>query len=168
MAATSSADDLGLLAEGAAEAEPEVERHADDQGHVGALQAGAAGAAEGELVVGGDAAAAHAVEEDRDAERLGERLQLVLAVGPVDAGAGHDHRALGAGEQRRGLLGAVGGLGGRRARRGGDLGLGLHEDDVERIVEEGRAARRRRAPRSSAAAVRSGISAGVLDRLRAP
>jgi hypothetical protein len=34
--------DLGVLAERAAEAEPEVHRHADDQRQVRALQAGAA------------------------------------------------------------------------------------------------------------------------------
>ena len=47
-------DDLRLLAEAAAEAEPEVHRHADHQGHVGPLQRGAARAAEGQLVVGRD------------------------------------------------------------------------------------------------------------------
>jgi hypothetical protein len=59
-------------------------------------------------VVGGQAAAAHAVEEDRNPERLGERAQLELAVGPVEARAGHDHRALGLGEQPRRLLGVLG------------------------------------------------------------
>ena len=73
-------DDLRLLAEAAAEAEPEVHRHADHQRHVGALQRGRAGAAESELVIGGQAAAAEAVEEDWDPERLGERPQLPLAV----------------------------------------------------------------------------------------
>ena len=98
------ADHLRLGAEAAAEAEPEVERHADDERDVGALQRGRAGAAEGEVVVGGQAAAAEAVEEDRDAERLGQRPQLVLAARPVEPGAGHDHRPLGPGQQRRGLL----------------------------------------------------------------
>ena len=55
-------------------------------------------------MVGGQAAAAEPVEEDGDAERLGQRPQLALAVAPVEAGAGHDHRALGGGEQRRRLL----------------------------------------------------------------
>ena len=76
------ADQLRLLAEAAAEAEPEVDRHADHQRDVGPLEPGAAGAAEGELVVGGQAAAAEAVEEDRDPERLGQRPQLLLAAGP--------------------------------------------------------------------------------------
>ena len=83
-------------------------------------------------MVGGQAAAAHAVEEDRDAERLGERAQLVLAARPVEAGAGHDHRALGPGEQLRRLLDAVGRLPADAAGGARHLGLGLHEDDVER------------------------------------
>ena len=99
--------ELGLLAEAAAEAEPEVDRHADDERDVGALQAGAAGAAEGKLVVGGEAAAAQAVEEDRDPERLGEGAQLLPRRAPVEAGAGHDHRPLGRRQQRRRLLDAV-------------------------------------------------------------
>ena len=107
-------DQLRLLAERAAEAEPEVERHADHERDVGPLQPLAAGAAEAELVVGRQTAAAHAVEEDGDPERLGERAQLVLAPRPVEAGAGHDHRALGGGEQLRRLLGALGRR--RRAR----------------------------------------------------
>ena len=132
------ADQLRLLAEAGAEAEAEVERHADHQGDVGAPQPGAAGAAEGQLVVGGQAAAAQAVEEDRDPERLGQRPQLVLAPAPVEPGAGHDRRALGRGEQRRGLLDALRRL--RLARRGRrrDLRLRLGEDDVERVVDEGR------------------------------
>ena len=103
------------------------------------FSAGSAGAAEAELVVGGQASAAQAVEEDRDAERLGQRPQLVLAMAPVEAGAGHDRRPLRRGEQRRRLLDAR-----RRRRRAGagagrHLDLGLAEDDVERVVDEGRA-----------------------------
>ena len=79
---TSSQIELRLLADRAAEAEAEVERDADDEGDVGLLQALAAGAAEAELVVGGQAAAAHAVEEDGDPERLGERAELVLRRAP--------------------------------------------------------------------------------------
>ena len=66
-------DDLRLLAEAAAEGEAEVERDADHERDVGLLEALAARAAEAELVVGGQTAAAHAVQEDRDPERLGER-----------------------------------------------------------------------------------------------
>ena len=108
---------------------------------------------EAELVVGGQAAAAHAVEEDGDPERLGEGAQLLLPVRPVEAGAGHDRRALGVGEQRGGFLGAIGRLAGRSLRRGRHLGLGLGEDDVERVVDEGRAATAGRARASIAAAV---------------
>ena len=75
-------DQLGLLAEAAAEAEPEVDRDADDERHVGAPEPGAARAAEGKLVIGGEAAAAEAVEEDGDAERLGQRPQLAPPRGP--------------------------------------------------------------------------------------
>ncbi len=80
-------DQLRLLAEGAAEAEPEVERHADHQGDVRAAERGRAGAAEGEVVVGRQAAAAEPVEEDRDPERFGERPHLALAMAPVEAGS---------------------------------------------------------------------------------
>ena len=59
--------ELGLLAEGLPEAEPEVHRHADDERDVGALQAVRARAREEQLVVGGHAAARQAVEEDGDA-----------------------------------------------------------------------------------------------------
>ncbi len=123
-------------------------------------EAGAAGAAEGELVVGGQAAAAEAVEEDRDAERLGQRPQLVLAAAPVEAGAGHDRRPLGRGQQRRRLLDArrPGRASADRRRR--DLGLGLGEDDVERVVDEGRAARAPRAPGRAPPRSRAAIRAG--------
>ena len=60
-------DELGLLAERGAEAEAEVERKADRERDVGLLQAVAAGAGERKLVIGGQAAAAHAVQEDRRA-----------------------------------------------------------------------------------------------------
>src|SRR5436309_5390879 len=82
-------DELRLLADRAAEGKAEVERDADDEGHVGLLQALAARAAEAELVVGGQAAAAHAVEEDGYLEGLGQGAELLLPVRPVEAGAGH-------------------------------------------------------------------------------
>ena len=64
-------------------------------------------------MVGGQAAAAEAVEEHGDAAALGELAQRVLAVAPVEVRAGHDHRPLGVGEQRGGALdrAAVGLLG---------------------------------------------------------
>src|SRR5438876_12037745 len=79
-------DDLRLLAEAGAEAEAEVERDADDERDVGLLQPLAAGAGEAELVVGRQAAPAHAVEEDGDAERLGEGAELLLPARPVEPG----------------------------------------------------------------------------------
>ena len=66
--------ELGLLAEGLPEAQAEVHRDADDERHVGALQPVRARPREEQLVVGGHAAAREAVEEDRDAELLGEML----------------------------------------------------------------------------------------------
>ncbi len=138
------ADDLRLLAEAAAEAEPEVHRHADHQGHVGPLQRRAAGPAEGELVIGRQAATAEPVEEDRDPQRLGERPQLALAMAPVEAGAGHDRRSLRRRQQRRRLLDSGRRPGRRRRGQRRNLDLRLAEDDVQRIVDEGRPARRSR------------------------
>ncbi len=136
-------DDLGLLAERLPEAEAEVHRHADDERDVGALERGRARARERERVVGGDAAAGEAVEEHRDPALLGERLERLLAVRPVQVRPGHDHRALGLAQQRDRAgevvavrLRAGGRVGQRRAR----LGLvGLGEDEVEREVDERRA-----------------------------
>ena len=72
---------------------------------------------------------------------LGQRAQRVLAAAPVEVRAGHDHRPLGVGEQRQRALErrAVGLLGARRRDLGALLGVGLHEHDVEREVEEHRA-----------------------------
>ena len=134
-------DDLGLLAEAAAEAEAEVERDADHERDVGLLEPLPRARDEAELVVGGQAPPAHAVEEDRDPERLGEPAQLLLAARPVEAGAGHDRRALGVGQELGGLLGASAGLPADRVGAGRHLRLGLGEDDVERVVDEGRAGR---------------------------
>ena len=135
-------DELAVLAERLAEAEPEVHRDADHERDVGALQAGAARAREEERVVGRQAAAREPVEEDRYAERLGQRAQRRLAVAPVEVRAGHDHRPLGVAQQRRGAVEHA--PVGRRGRmrdvlRGLGL-LGLHEDVVEREVDERRAA----------------------------
>ena len=52
----------------------------------------------------GDAAAGEAVQEHGDPQLLGERPQRLLAASPVQAGPGHDRRALGAAQQRRGAL----------------------------------------------------------------
>ena len=87
-----------------AEAEPEVERRADHEREVGAAQPGAARAREGQLVVGGNAAARQAVDEHRDPELLGQRQQRLLAPAPVEAGAGHDHRPLRFTQRDRGAV----------------------------------------------------------------
>ena len=142
-----------------AEAEPEVERHADHERDVGPLQPGAAGAAEAELVVGGQAAAAEAVEEDRDAERLGQRPQLAPRPGPSrgrcrPSSTGRSAPASSAAASSTPSAGAAPpGSGGRRRSR-----LRLAEDDVERVVDEGRPEGAASA-RSSAAAVRAAICA---------
>ena len=74
---------------------------------------------------------------------LGERRSSSSPARPVEAGAGHDRRALGGGEQLGRALDPVGGdLRGGCRRGGRDVGVGLHEDDVERVVEEGRPGRR--------------------------
>ena len=135
-------DDLGVLAERPAEPEAEVHRHADDERDVGVRERRAARTAEEQLVVRGHAAARQAVEEDGDPPLAHEPLQRALAVTPVEVRAGHDHRALGVAQQRDRAVEAVGrrGLGRRvRKRRRRLLLLGLHEDDVEREVEERRA-----------------------------
>ncbi len=108
--------DLGLLAEGAAEAEPEVHRDADHQRHVGALERGAARAGEEVRVVGRQAAPGQPVEEDRDADGLGERAQRVLTVTPVEVRAGHDHGTVGVAQECRGAVdrSRVGGRAGSR------------------------------------------------------
>ncbi len=112
-------------------------------------------------MVDGNASAAHAVQKDRNPQPLGELAELVLGPRPVEAGAGHDHRALSRGEQLGRSLDPLGG-GDLGDRSGGDLGIALHEDDVERIVEEGRAGRRRRCAMSMARAVASPIRAVSL------
>src|SRR5207244_12808272 len=92
-------------------------------------------------VVRRQAASGQAVEEDWNPQRRGELAQRALAVAPVEVGAGHYDRALGTGEQRGDLLNRV--SIGRRKRSGiryrcWFLGVvGLHEDDVQRKVEEG-------------------------------
>ena len=102
------------------------------------------------------------------AQLLGQRAQRVLAVGPVEAGAGHDHRALGAAQQLGGPLdvpsaaGSASGSGSVDRRVG--VHVGLHEHVVEREVDERgpgrRPERRGEAPRRPA----PGISAVELRR----
>ena len=139
-------DDLGVLAERAAEAEPEVHRHADDERDVGALQRRRTHAREGEPVVGGHAPAREAVEEHRDAERLDELEQRVLAVPPPQVAARHDDRPLGLRQQRERApqLVGVGLAAALAARQHGRLAVvgPLGEHVVEREVDERRPARR--------------------------
>jgi hypothetical protein len=87
--------DLRVLAERAAEAEPEVHRHADHQGDVRPLQPVGACPREEQLVVGRHAATCKPVEEHGNPQRLGQLEQRLLATSPVEIGPGHDHRALG-------------------------------------------------------------------------
>ena len=70
--------------------------------------------------------------------------QRLLAVAPVEVGAGHDHRALGVAQQRdraldRVAVGRRAGSPGRAAPRPARGSARLHEDVVEREVEERRA-----------------------------
>ena len=59
-------------------------RDADHEGDVSAAEPGATGPAEGELMVGRQTPSAEPVEEDGDAEPLGEGPQLLLSVSPVE------------------------------------------------------------------------------------
>ena len=89
-------DQLRLGAERAAEAEPEVHRHADHERDVGVRERRPARAGEEQLVVGGHHAAGQAVEEDRDPQLLDERAQRGLAMPPVEVRARHHDGPLGA------------------------------------------------------------------------
>ena len=90
-------------------------------------------------MVGRNAAPAEPVDEDGNAEQLDERPQLLLPMPPIEAAAGHHDRPLGAAQQPCRLLDAVGRRRRLRPGRGGDGHLGLAEDDVEGVVDEGRA-----------------------------
>ena len=61
-------------------------------------------------MVGGQTAAAHPVQEYRDAVPLGELAELVLGPGPVEPGPGHDRRPLGTGKELRRRLDPAGGI----------------------------------------------------------
>ena len=93
-------------------------------------------------MVGRHAAARQAVQEDGDLKLLAERAQGVLAVRPVEPGAGHHHGPLGVAQQLgRAVQRVAVGLGRpRRVRqRGGGVCVHrrLHEHLVHREVEEG-------------------------------
>ena len=101
-----------------AEREPEVERRADDDDDVGLGLEQPPGAAEGELVVGGQAAPPEAVDERRDPQRLDRRPQGVPRAVPPHVAAGDERRPLGPGEERGGPSDLVGiGLGADGRRR---------------------------------------------------
>src|SRR5918994_1667475 len=76
--------ELRVVAERAAEPEPEVHRDAHHQRDVGSLQPGASRAREEVRVVGGHAAARQAVQEHGYLELLAERAQLLLGARPVE------------------------------------------------------------------------------------
>ena len=93
--AASIDDDLGVRPRTAPpNTEPEVHRHADDEGHVSVRQRLWARAREEQLVVRGHASAREAVEEHGDAQGLARPRQRLLRVAPVEVGPGHDHRAV--------------------------------------------------------------------------
>uniref|UniRef100_A0A6J6A1Q1 Unannotated protein n=1 Tax=freshwater metagenome TaxID=449393 RepID=A0A6J6A1Q1_9ZZZZ len=136
-------EDLRLFAERAAETESEVHRDADDKCHVGALQRLSASPREEEVVVGRDAAARQAVEEDGNPALVNELKQSLLAMPPPKVGAGHDYRPFGLRQQCHGLVdparrsrlqGCV-----RELRGSADL-FSFGKDDVEREIDERRAA----------------------------
>nr|BFE68324.1 hypothetical protein GCM10020092_016250 [Actinoplanes digitatis] len=124
-----------------AEAEPEVERGADDGDDVGLVERGAPGPGEGERVAGRQRAAAHAVGEDRDLQRLGGGTQFGDRVAAPHVGASDDDRALGRGQQLGGPGDVLGvGLDDRDLGSAGRGDVLAGEEDLERQVEEGRAA----------------------------
>ena len=110
--------ELRVLAKAPAEAQAEVHRHAHHERDIGVLQRGAAGARVEVGMVRRQAAAREAVQEHGDAERLRELAQRVLAVAPVEVGAGHDHGPLRGAEQRADALDLAAVGGGQRARVG--------------------------------------------------
>ena len=90
-------DDLGVAEP--AEGEAEVERRADHDHQVGLGLEQAPGAAEGQLVVGGQAPPAQPVDEGRHPQALHRLPQLLPSSGPVDVGAGDQGRAVGGGDE---------------------------------------------------------------------
>ncbi len=121
-AATLAVDDVGhrRVAE-PTEAEAEVERGAEHDDEIGALLQQPAGAQERQLVVGGQRAAAEAVEEARHAQVLDGSAQARPPRSvPVHVAADDERRPLGVGDQR-GQLGDGLRIGrradGRRRRR---------------------------------------------------
>ena len=90
--------DLGVAE--AAEAHSKVERRADDDDHVGIAFEHRTGTAEGQLVIGGKATAAEAVEIDGHAQRFGGGAQRVPRTVEIHVGARDDRGALRGRDQR--------------------------------------------------------------------
>ncbi len=90
-------------------------------------------------MIGGEHAATQSIEEARDTERLGGRLELVPRPVPVGVAADQEGRAFGAGDQlgQTGHIGRVG-VGRVADARHRDIAFGRAEQ-VERKVEEDRA-----------------------------
>ena len=138
-------DDLGVLAERVAEAEPEVHRHADHQRDVGALQPLSARPREASSWSAGMQPRAQPVDEHRDPQLLGDRPQRVLAVRPVEpvpamiTGRSAPRSSSAAASTPR----PPGTSSGSTSDAGPSASTStLHEDVVHREVEERRAAGR--------------------------
>jgi hypothetical protein len=116
-------------------------------------------------VVGRQAPAAHPVQEHRGPDGVGELPELALSARPVQIGPRHDHRSFRRRENRRGAIGVVRGRALIAFGRRRNLRLGLHEHDVERVVDERRPAGEldRAVERASG---HLGDCRGVLDGLR--
>ena len=102
------------------------------------------GRAQGERMVLGEGALAAVGRGDGGVEQFRERRELLAGLGPEDALAGEDHRALGR-EQRRDGVAHVGGIAGAAMRRDGavvrDRRIGLFGAHVGGGLEQhGRAA----------------------------
>ena len=92
-------DDLRVIAKGAAKAETKVHRNPDHECDVGSLKRVRARPRKEQLVVGGNATAGEAVQEDRNAQRLRKLKQLGLAVPPIEIRPGHHDRTLSRAQQ---------------------------------------------------------------------
>ena len=125
-------------------AQAEVELGADQQDDIRLAQRRAPRLRAEQRVVGRQAAARRAVQEDWRAEPLGQGAQRRRRVIPPDRRAGEDHRALGLRQQRRraGDLARVGlcAVGAARGRVGDDGFLGGDDvvQHVHRAFEEDR------------------------------
>ena len=150
----------------APERQPEVERRADHHHHVGLGLEQTAGPAERQLVVGGQAAPAQAVDERRHPQRSTTARSASHAPAQYTSLPDHHRRSLGRGQQPGRLghivrVGLDGSIDASRAERRRPRPFADDEHDVEREVEEHRAA-----VRASAASRASRVDArgDVVDR----